>query len=106
MSGKNTAHRNRAKQSKSGKYLNIPNGKLFENQLKVDCYANEQELKKQWEETYIKEHEQKPIYIDKPVEVEKPLTFWQNTQLWFGRIFIALLLFFIIIGVLRWKRLI
>ena len=92
--------------SKAGKNLNIPKTKLNGNTLTVDCYAKEQELKKQWEETYVKEHEQKPIYIKKPVEVEKPLTFWQNTQIWFGRIFIGILSLFIIIGVLRWKRLI
>jgi len=92
--------------SKPGKALQIPKPKIEGNALTVDCYANEQELKKQWEETYIKEHEQTPIYIEKPVEVEKPLTFWQKTQIWFGRILIGILSLFIIIGVLRWKRLI
>ncbi len=92
--------------SKAGKNLKVPSATIKENTLIVDCYVNEQELKKQWEETYIKEHEQTPIYIKTPVEVVKPLSWWQKTQLWFGRIFIGILLLFIIIGVLRWKRLI
>lgn len=92
--------------SKAGKSLNIPKTKINGNTLSVDCYAKEQELKKQWEETYIKEHEQTPVYIKTPVEEVKPLSWWQKTQIWFGRIFMGILLLFIIIGVLRWKRLI
>lgn len=92
--------------SKAGKNLKIPSATIKENTLIVDCYVKEQELKKQWEETYIKEHEQTPIYIKTPVEVVKPLSWWQKNQLWFGRIFIGILLLFIIIGVLLWKRLI
>lgn len=90
--------------SKPGQALQVPKPKIEGNVLTVDCYANEHELKKQWEETYIKEHEQTPI--EKPVEVEKPLTFWLKTQIWFGRIFMGILSLSVIIGVLRWKRLI
>ncbi|TDX86182.1 hypothetical protein [Epilithonimonas xixisoli] len=90
--------------SKKGKILNIPKTVLKGNQLTVDCYKNEQELKKQWEETHTKATEQIPIYINVPVEVEKPLTFWQKTQIWFGRIFMGILSIFVIIGVLRWRR--
>lgn len=93
-------------ESKKGKILNIPKTVLKGNQLTVDCYKKEQELKKQWEETHVKESEQIPIYIPTPVEVEKPLTFWQKTQIWFGRIFMGILSIFIIIGVLRWRKLI
>lgn len=92
--------------SKAGKFLKVPKTTLVGNKLNSDCEAQEQELYKKWEETYIKEHEQTPIYIDKPVEVEKPLTFWQKTQIWFGRIFMGILSLFLIVGVLRYKRLI
>ncbi len=90
----------------AGKTLKIPDVKLDGNLLSIECYQTAQEFYKQWRETYIKEHEQTPIYIDKPVEVETPLTSWQKTQIWFGRIFIGILSIFIIIGVLRWKSLI
>lgn len=90
--------------SKVGKSLNIPKPTINGNTLTVDCFKNEQELKKQWEETHTKATEQIPIYINVPVEVEKPLTFWQKTQIWFGRIFMGILSIFLIIGVLRWKR--
>ncbi|MBU4536982.1 MAG: hypothetical protein L6264_07330 [Weeksellaceae bacterium] len=92
--------------SKPGKSLKVPKTTLDGNKLNCDCEAQAQELHKQWEETHTKEHEQTPIYIKVPVEVEKPLTFWQKTQIWFGRIFMGILSLFLIIGVLRWKRLI
>jgi hypothetical protein len=92
--------------SKPGKALKVPKTTLVGNKLNCDCELQEQELHKQWEETYTKEHEQTPIYINVPVEVKKPLTFWQKTQIWFGRIFMGILSLFLIIGVLRWKRLI
>lgn len=92
--------------SRSGKTLNQPTAKIDGNKLKVDCFKNLQELHKQWEETYIKEHEQKPIYIDKPVEVEKPLTFWQKTQVWLGRIFLLFISLCVLAFILRWKKVI
>ncbi len=93
-------------ESKKGNFLNIPKPIIKGNKLNINCYKAEQELYKKWEETYIREHEQTPIYIDLPVEVEKPLTFWQKTQIWFGRIFMGILSIFIIIGVLRWRKVI
>ena len=92
--------------SKPGKFLKVPKTTLVGNKLNCDCESQALELHKQWEETHTKEHEQTPIYIPTPVEVEKPLTFWQKTQIWFGRIFMGILSLFLIIGVLRWKRLI
>lgn len=74
------------------------------NNLTVEANKIIQKLHKEWEELYVKEHEQKPIYIKVPVEVEKPLTLWQKTQIWFGRIFMGILTILLIIGVLRWKR--
>ena len=74
------------------------------NNLTVEANKIIQKLHKEWEETYTKEHEQTPIYIKVPVEVEKPLTLWQKTQIWFGRIFMGILTILLIIGVLRWKR--
>lgn len=92
--------------SKPGKNLKVPKTTLVGNKLNCDCKSQALELHKQWEETHTKEHEQTPIYIPTPVEVEKPLTFWQKTQIWFGRIFMGILSLFLIIGVLRWKSLI
>lgn len=86
--------------------LQTPKVNLVGNQLTVECEKKAQELYKQWRETYIKEHEQTPVYIKTPVEVVKPLSWWQKTQIWFGRIFIGILTFFILIGVLRWKQII
>lgn len=90
--------------SKSGRTLNQPSARIDGDKLKVDCYKNIEELHKQWEETYIKEHEQKPIYVPKPVYQDKPLNYWQKTQIWLGRILIAFLSIGVLAFVLRWKK--
>lgn len=89
-----------------GKVVKAPKVSLKNNELHVDCEKEAQSLFHQWKDIYIKDHEQTPIYIPQPVEVEKPLTFWQRTQIIFGRILMGILFICCLIGVLRWKRLI
>lgn len=94
------------KQPKStpGKNLNAPKVDLKDNELKVDCYAEAQELFYQWKETYTKENQSKTIKI--PYAVPTPLTQFQVVQLWLGKILLFLLLLFIIAAFLRYKKLI
>lgn len=92
--------------SKPGRALQKPKAQLSGNKLNVDCYKDLEELHKQWEETYIKEHEQQPIYVDVPVEVEKPLTWFQKFQIWLGRIFLSIISLGVLLLVLRWKRIV
>lgn len=93
-------------QSKPGTILNQPKIKLNGNALEVECYKSAQELYHQWRETYIKEHEQTPIYVDQPVYKDKPLTWFQTTQIWLGRIFLGFLAVIVLVLILKWKRLI
>ncbi|WP_234111676.1 hypothetical protein [Chryseobacterium sp. R2A-55] len=88
---------------KAGKNVIVPQVVLKDHFIQVDCKQEALELYKTWRETYVKEHEQKPVYVPQIEYKDKPLTFWQKTQLWFGRIFIGLLAIFIITGFLRWK---
>jgi len=92
--------------TKPGRTLQKPKATISGNKLNVDCYKNIEELHKQWEETYIKEHEQTPIYVDVPVEVEKPLTWFQKLQIWLGRIFLGIISLGVLLLILRWKRIV
>ncbi|MCU7615659.1 hypothetical protein NZ698_00495 [Chryseobacterium sp. PBS4-4] len=92
--------------SKPGKSLKQPTAKIDGDKLKVDCNKNLEELHAKWEETYIKEHEQKPIYVPQLVYKDKPLTWWQNTQQWLGRIFLGLISLGVLCFILRWKNII
>ena len=89
-----------------GRTLKKPKARIEGNKLKVDCYKNQEELHKQWEEIYIKEHEQKPIYVPQNVYIDKPLNWWQKTETWLGRIFLLIIVIGVSAFILRWKRII
>lgn len=92
--------------SKPGKSIKQPSAKIDGDKLKVDCFKDEEKLHKQWEEIYIKEHEQKPIYVPQLVYKDKPLTWWQNKQIWLGRIFLGIISLGVLSFILRWKKII
>ena len=94
------------KQSKPGVILEKPKVNINNGLLQVDCNKKAQELFKQWQETYIKDTTQIPIYIDQPVFTEKPLTWFQKMQIWLGRIFLGLIGAILIAVILRWKKII
>lgn len=82
-------------QSVTGKYLQSPQVGIRDNVLQVDCYAQAQRLFHQWKETQIKETQQTVrTIIEPPKVVEKPFTGWQKFQLWSGRVFLILLVFY------------
>ncbi|KMQ63013.1 hypothetical protein ACM46_13770 [Chryseobacterium angstadtii] len=99
---KNFSHT--ADTSESG--LLAPKVLLTDGKLSVECYKQAQESFKTWRETYIKEHEQTPIYIEKPIYREKALSWFQQTQLWLGRIFLGVLALFTLVLIVRWKKII
>lgn len=92
--------------SKAGRSLNQPKAVIDDGKLKVTATKNEEELHKQWEETYIKEHEQKPIYVPRNVYTDRPLTFWQNLQIWLGRIFLGIITLGVLLFVLQARKII
>lgn len=99
------AHKdNRNNSPESG--LLKPKVSLAGGNLSVECYKQAQESFKTWRETYIKEHEQTPIYIEKLIDKEKTLSWFQTTQIWLGRIFLGVLALFALVLVIRWKRII
>ncbi len=88
----------------SGSGLLTPKVSINEGKLSVECYKQAQESFKTWRETYIKEHEKTPIYIEKPIYKEKALSWFQETQLWLGRIFLGVLALFALVLIIRWKK--
>lgn len=81
---KNLESNAQAPKSKSGKSLNAPIVNLQDGQLSVDCRTEAQNLFFKWKETFVQEWE----ITHKPVEVEKPLTIYQNVRIWIGNIVI------------------
>ncbi|MFC3159002.1 hypothetical protein SAMN05443633_107159 [Chryseobacterium arachidis] len=96
----------RTKAYKSEMSLLAPKVSIVDGKLSVECYKKAQESFKTWRETYTKEHEQTPIYIEKPIYKAQPLSWFQQTQLWLGRIFLALLALFTLVLIIRWKRIV
>ncbi|RQO37944.1 hypothetical protein DBR39_13740 [Chryseobacterium sp. KBW03] len=92
--------------SKPGVILEIPKVNINNGLLQVDCNKKAQELLKQWQEVYIKEHEQKTIYLDNPVYVDNPLAWYQTVQIWLGRIFLFITAIVGLAFILRWKKVI
>lgn len=87
-----------------GKNLKPPNVNIQDNKLSVDCKAEAQRLFASWKEIYISENKQ----VDKriPVPYEKPLTYWQQTEVWCGRFFIFLIALALIYLILKLKKII
>lgn len=73
-----------------GNYLKPPKVNIKDNILTVDCEAEAQKLFAQWKDVYIKEHQQ--IIQKIPYPVPAQFSWWEQTQIILGRIFIALVI--------------
>lgn len=87
---------------KKGNYLKLPKVDVQDNILTVNCEAEAQKLFAQWKDTYTQENTQTIKKI--PYPVEKPLTWWQKTEIILGRFFLGLIIFFTGLGVLRYFK--
>jgi hypothetical protein len=88
--------------AKAGKYLRKPKVVVQDNILTVNCEAEAQKLFAQWKDVY--RENMKSVLQKIPYPVEKPLTWWQKTQIILGRIFLALIIVFTIVGVLKYFK--
>ncbi len=88
-------------QAEPGRTLKSPKVRLDNNKLSVDCELNKQELYAFWKSKQVKEVEIKTIRITKYVNV---LTFWQQLQIWLGRIFLIVLVYYAIKLVSKFYR--
>ena len=89
-------------QKAKGNYLKPPKVTVQDNIITVDCEAEAQKLFYQWRDVY--RENMKSVLKKLPYPVEKPLTWWQKTQIILGRIFLALIIVFTIVGVLKYFK--
>jgi hypothetical protein len=89
-------------QAEPGRSLKSPRVRLENNKLIVDCELEKQKLYAFWKSQQTKEVEVKTINTTKFVNV---LTFWQKVQIWLGRIFLVVLIYYISRLILRFYRL-
>lgn len=78
-------------QAEPGRTLKSPRVRLENNKLSVDCELKEQELYAFWKSQQVKEVEIKTV---RTTEFTNVLTFWQKVQIWLGRIFLLVLVYY------------
>ncbi|MEN2416384.1 hypothetical protein [Flavobacterium mesophilum] len=78
-------------QAEPGRSLKSPKVRLDNNKLIVDCESRKEELFALWKSKQIHEIQVKTLKTTKFIN---HLTFFQKAQIWLGRIFIVLLLYY------------
>jgi hypothetical protein len=104
LNGKVVLKQNTKPIATPGKHLEPPKVNLKDNVLTVDCKTEAFKLFAKWKDVYTKEHQQIIKKIPYPVPIN--LSWWQQTQIIFGRIFLTLIALFIIVVVLQKTNLI
>lgn len=84
--------------SNHGRKLQPPEVRIRDNILQVDCKAEAEKYLLYYKDKWFKEF--KRTHVKEPVVITKPLTRWQTTQIWLGRILILL----IIVAIIGWLR--
>lgn len=84
----------------AGKNLAAPKVNIDNNVLSVDCEARAYELFHKWKEVFKAEVVSERI----PYPVERELTFWQKLFIWFGKVFLILLLAALIYWLIKFKK--
>lgn len=79
-------------QAEPGRSLKSPRVRIENNHLSVDCEARAQELLAHWKSKQVKEVQVKNITTTKWIN---QLTFWQKVQIWLGRIFLVLVVYYV-----------
>ncbi|UWY28807.1 hypothetical protein N4T20_02530 [Flavobacterium sp. TR2] len=77
-----------------GKSLKAPKVNIQDNQLKVDCQAEAQKLFAQWKDTYKTDIQK--VTVTHTNYIKKPLTWWEKFQIFCGRVFLTLALYYLI----------
>lgn len=88
VNGKPIINANKTTETKGGVYMKAPTVKVKDDgHLSVSCESLEQQLKFEITERQILEEKLKEkTIIPPPIEVEKPLTFWQELWIRFGKL--------------------
>ena len=89
-------------QAEPGRSLKSPKVRLENNKLTVDCELEKQKLYAFWKSKQTKEVEVKTSNTTKFVNY---LTFWQKVQIWLGRIFLLVLVYYCLRFISKFYRL-
>lgn len=88
-------------QAEPGRSLKSPRVRIENNNLSVDCELKKQELYAYWKSKQAEEIDYKTI---RSIEYINKLTFWQMLQIWLGRIFLIVIVYYIIRLVYRFYK--
>lgn len=83
-------------QSKPGTNLKAPKVVFKDRFLQVDCKIDSSKIALKWLEKNITIEKPKVVFVPKEVSVEKPLNWWQKTQMALGRLMAFQIMLFII----------
>lgn len=94
----------RNEKSQPGANLKAPKVVFKDRILRVDCKVDSSKIALKWWETNTTIQEPKIIYLPKEVPVEKPLNFWQKTQMTLGRLMAFQIFLFIIYLLIKFLK--
>ncbi|AQY22973.1 hypothetical protein [Riemerella anatipestifer] len=106
VNGKPIINADKITETRGESYMKPPSVKIKDDgQLSVRCEGLEQQLKFEIKERQILEERLKEkTIIPPPIEVEKPLTFWQKAWIKWGKISALAILIYLILKI-PWRRL-
>ncbi|WP_158729837.1 MULTISPECIES: hypothetical protein [unclassified Flavobacterium] len=90
-------------QAEPGRTLKSPRVRVENNKLSVDCQLEEQKLYAFWKSKQVKEIQTETLRIP---EYINQLTFLQEIQIWLGRIFLLVLVYYVVLFALKFYPLV
>jgi hypothetical protein len=88
-------------QAEPGRTLKSPRVRVENNKLSVDCQLEEQKLYAFWKSKQVKEIQTETLRIP---EYINQLTFLQEIQIWLGRIFLLVLVYYAVLFALKFYK--
>ena len=87
-------------ETSSGRKLKTPKVVIDDNELKVDCFAEAEQLFASWKSTFVSRYKE----LNKPI-VTNELTWWQETQIIIGRLLFFVLVLLILLKLFKFNSL-
>lgn len=87
-------------ETSSGRKLKTPKVVILDNELKVDCFAEAEQLFASWKSTFISRYKE----LNKPV-ITNELTWFQETQIYIGRILLFVLVLWVLLKLFKFNSL-
>ena len=94
----------RNEQSQPGTNLKAPKVVFKDRFLQVDCKVDSSKIALKWLEKNITIEKPKVVFVPKEVPVEKPLNWWQKTQMTLGRLMAFQIILFIIYLLIKFLK--